>query len=136
MTLIFCLDDRGGLSFNNRRLSRDEVLCSHILDYCKGKILWMNQYSASIFPNNCSNIRVDENFWEQMGEEDVCFAENTDINSLILRAKTLVVYRWNRTYPADSKLPEGIFKNRKHISTAEFVGSSHPKITQEVYDWC
>ena len=134
MTLIICADDRGGLLFNKRRLSRDQKVCQHILEYCDGRTLFMNAYSASIFPRNCPNIRVDEKFMEQVGEGELCFAENADISPLLLRAKTIVVYRWNRTYPSDRKLPDGALSSRKLIRSTEFEGNSHPKITQEVYE--
>lgn len=134
MILIFCADDRGGLLFNNRRLSCDEKLCSHILNYCNGRSLWMNEYSSSIFPRNCPNIRVDEDFPERVGEGDLCFAENIDIPNLMLKADQLVIYRWNRAYPADRKLPGNVLANRTLVYTEEFEGKSHPKITQEVYE--
>lgn len=133
MTLIICADESDGLLFNNRRLSRDSSLCAHILDFCCGKSLWMNSYSATIFPSNTPNIRVCENFLEAAGEGDFCFAENTDISSVILKIKTVVIYRWNRSYPSDVKLPEKLLSGKKLVSKVDFTGFSHPCITQEVY---
>ncbi len=134
MTVFLCLDDRNGMLFHNRRLSRDQVLCERILAYCGGGTLWMTPYSATIFPTNEGNIRVCENFPEEMKEEDFCFVENGDVLSLLKRAKKLVIYRWNRCYPADVKLPDHILSERKPVSTVEFAGSSHCCITQEVYE--
>lgn len=133
MTLIICADARGGLLFNNRRLSRDSGLCAHILGFCGDKPLWMNSYSATIFPPNTPNIRVSEKFLEEAGEGEFCFAENADISSVLLKAKTVVIYRWNRNYPSDVKLPETIFSGRKLVNKVDFSGNSHPCITQEVY---
>lgn len=133
MTLILCADDRNGLLFHNRRLSRDSVLCNRILELCGNKTLWMNSYSASIFPRNTPNIRVSEKFLEEAGEGEFCFVENTEITDVLSRTKTLVIYRWNRSYPSDVKLPESLLEGKKPVSTLEFAGSSHPSITQEVY---
>lgn len=134
MTLILCADDRDGLLFHNRRLSRDSVLCNRILELCGNKTLWMNSYSASIFPRNTPNIRVSEKFLEEAGEGEFCFVENTEITEVLSRTKTLVIYRWNRSYPSDVKLPESLLEGKKPVSTLEFAGSSHPSITQEVYE--
>ena len=133
MTLILCADDRNGLLFHNRRLSRDSVLCDRILELCRNKTLWMNSYSASIFPRNTPNIRVSEKFLDEAGEGEFCFVENTEITDVLSRTKTLVIYRWNRSYPSDVKLPENLLEGKKPVSTLEFAGSSHPSITQEVY---
>ncbi len=134
MTLIICVDDRDGIIFNNRRLSRDNSMCMHILDFCGGNTLWMNNYSASIFPQNAPNIRVSENFLEEVGEGELCFVENADISQIYLQAKRIVLYRWNRSYPSDVKLPKDFLAGRKLVSSLDFAGNSHPSITQEVYE--
>ena len=134
MTLILCADESNGLLFNNRRLSRDSILCQWIMQFCGDKPLWMNSYSASIFPPNASNIRISENFPEEMDEGEVCFVENTDIQAIIPQIKTVVLYRWNRKYPSDAKLPEKLLSGKQLVSTVDFEGSSHPCITQEVYE--
>lgn len=133
MILIVCADDRDGLLFNHRRLSRDAGLCDHILAFCGNRTLWMNSYSASIFPSNANNIRVSENFLEEAGEEALCFVENTDITPFLSQIHTVVIYRWNRSYPADVKLPQMLLSGKTKTRTVEFAGSTHPRITQEVY---
>ena len=133
MILVICADAQGGLLFNNRRLSRDSALCEHLLDYCKEKPLWLNSYSASIFPCNASNIRVSEKFLEEAGVGEFCFAENADISTALKQAEEIVIYRWNRRYPSDIKLPEKLLSGRRLVSKDDFAGNSHPSITQEVY---
>ena len=49
MILISCIDDRGGLLFHGRRLSRDRVLCQDVLRTCAGSPLWMAPGSRSLF---------------------------------------------------------------------------------------
>lgn len=133
MILIICADERGGLLFNNRRLSRDSALCDHILSDCQNKILWMNGYSASIFPSNAPNIRISENFLEEAGKGEFCFAENTDIHKALACAEAVVIYRFHRSYPSDTKLKEELLSGRKLISKVDFAGNSHSIISQEVY---
>ena len=47
MIVIACLDDRGGMTFNFRRQSRDSVLCDRILNNTMGKALYMNEYERA-----------------------------------------------------------------------------------------
>ena len=44
----------------------------------------------------------------------------------------IIVYRWNRDYPADLFLDIDL-KDWELAETAEFAGNSHEKITREVY---
>lgn len=134
MTLVICADDRNGYLFNKRRLSRDSAVCAHILTLCGEKLLWMNGYSASIFPRNAPNIRVCENFLEEVGAGEFCFVEDADISEISSRAKAVVIYRWNRSYPADTKLPETLLSGRRLVSKSDFSGNSHLCITQEVFE--
>ena len=48
MTLIFCVDERGGIEFNGRRQSRDAAVCEDIISSLGGKIE-MSEYSAPLF---------------------------------------------------------------------------------------
>lgn len=47
MILITVVDDRMGMCFNRRRLSRDRVLSDKILTLTNGKVLWMSSYSEN-----------------------------------------------------------------------------------------
>ena len=49
MILITVVDDRMGMCFNRRRLSRDRVLSDKILTLTNGKVLWMSSYSEKLF---------------------------------------------------------------------------------------
>ena len=50
MNIIICLDDKNGIQFNRRRQSRDQVVCNRVLELSQGSTLWMNAYSAKLFP--------------------------------------------------------------------------------------
>ncbi len=134
MRLIVCVDDDGGMSFFGRRQSKDRALRARILELTEGSVLWMNGYSAGQFEEIADNIRVDEDFLEKAGAEDWCFVETQRLEKYADRICSLVIYRWNRKYPSDQKLPGnviGVCPNL--VSTGEFAGFSHEVIHEEVY---
>ena len=134
MKLIVCLDDRNGMLFNKRRQSADRILCQRILELAGERFLWMNGYSRKLFDETPESIRVDDRFLELAGENDYCFVENVDVTPHIKRADAIVLFRWNRVYPADVYFPiDLIAKGWKKQDSIDFAGSSHEKITQEVY---
>lgn len=134
MIIVVCLDDHNGMLFNRRRQSQDSCLRGRVLELCGEKLLWMNAYSAGQFSEAAPNIRVAENFLEKAGAGEYCFVENTDMTAAAAWAEGLVIYRWNRTYPSDVKFPTELFSDKMRlVSTEDFAGSSHERITQEVY---
>ena len=126
MKLIVCLDDNRGMLFNNRRQSRDRVLIENILEYCKGKKLYTNEYSAKLFPENSVEIIEDMN---EIGN-GYCFAENFTVNENDV--EEIIIYKWNRVYPADVYFNIDL-NGWKLSETMDFEGSSHDKITREIY---
>lgn len=126
MKLIVCLDDNKGMMFNNRRQSRDRVLIENVLEYCKGEKLYTNKYSSKLFPENSVEIF---NSMEEIGNE-YCFAENFTVNEDAL--EEIIVYKWNRVYPADVHFNISL-ENWNLTETVDFEGSSHEKITREIY---
>ena len=72
-----------------------------------------------------------EEFLEHAKNNDFCFIENTQVPPE--KVKKLYLFHWNRIYPSDFslKLPMDTYKI---IQTEDFIGSSHEKITLEVYD--
>ena len=126
MKLIICLDDNNGMMFNKRRQSRDRVLIENILEFCKGEKLYTNEYSMKLFPENtveiCDGIENVENAY--------CFAENFNVNEKCV--EEIIVYKWNRVYPADTYFNIDLEK-WSLIETVDFEGSSHEKITRERY---
>ena len=135
MKLMVCLDDRGGMLFNRRRQSKDKAVRADILSLTADSKLWMNGYSAGQFSPEQSNIIVDEEFLEKAGEQDYCFAENVDISAYAEKVSRVIVYRWNREYPADVRFPAELFCHRwKKVCQDDFPGNSHECITREVYE--
>ena len=126
MKLIVCLDDNNGMMFNKRRQSRDRVLIENALEFCKGEKLYTNEYSAKLFPEN--TVEIFENI-EQIGNS-FCFAEDFNVNEEYVGE--IIVYKWNRVYPADTYFNIDL-KNWNLIESVDFEGSSHEKITREIY---
>lgn len=126
MKLIVCLDDNKGMMFNNRRQSRDRVLIENVLELCKGEKLYTNEYSSKIFPE--TSVEICEK------PEDIkngyFFAENVLPNEE--RICEIIVYKWNRVYPADVHFNIDL-DNWNLTETVDFEGSSHEKITREIY---
>ena len=129
MQVIITVENRNGMLFNHRRVSRDQKVSERILAYCKEKKLWMNAYSAKLFENN-PQIRVSETFLEQ--KDAICFVEDQDVTPYLPEIDTIILFHWNRDYPADLFFTVDLSEwNRIHQE--EFAGKSHEKITMEVY---
>lgn len=126
MKLIVCLDNKNGMLFNKRRQSRDRILIENMLEMCKGELLYANGYSARLFPEN--SVEVIENPDEI--QDGFCFAENFLVNEDDV--EEIIVYKWNRAYPADTYF--NIDLNSWNLAESlDFEGSSHEKITRERY---
>ena len=134
MKLIVCVDDNFGMLFNKRRQSKDSHLRADMLELTREGNLWMNAYSANQF-EDASALHVDEAFLDKAAMDDYCFVENTDMLPYADGISGVIVYRWNRAYPSDVKFPIDLFQDRwTLISSTEFAGSSHEKITREIYE--
>ena len=128
MILISCIDDRGGLLFHGRRLSRDRVLCQDVLRTCAGSPL------SSLRDGLSSSILTSEDFLAQAAPGEFCFLEDRPIRPFLDRVESMVLYHWNRRYPADLFLDlDPAALGWSLLGREEFPGSSHKKITKEVY---
>lgn len=78
----------------------------------------MNSYSSKQFTEEYSEIKISDDFIHKADDNEYCFVENPDdlINAKIGQ---VVVYRWNRDYPADKFFNMDI-SDRRLISTEEF----------------
>ena len=132
MIIVVCIDDKGGMLFNRRRQSRDRLLREDLLRETAGRPLWMNGYSAGQFDQASENIRVAEDFASRAGAGEYCFFETTDPAPYLDAAEEIILYRWNRQYPADRYFPLPL-KGWRLERSGDFPGSSHELITKEVY---
>lgn len=133
MTLYVCLDDRNGMLFNKRRQSRDAMVLADIqseipgplaIDPFSEQLIQSAQIPYTLVPEDPALLEPDAHF----------FLENRNPSELIPLTSIVVIYRWNRRYPADLHwavdLAEWGFSLKE---TYEFAGKSHEKITKEVY---
>ncbi len=133
MHIILCLDDKNGMTFNGRRQSRDRAVVDHILKDIGTQPLWMNAYSEKLFADTANTICVDENFLSYGEKGAYCFVENADVTPYASEIEDIIIYRWNRVYPADMHFPNDVIGNRVLTGIKQFSGNSHDIITQEVY---
>lgn len=134
MTLILCLDDRNGISFNGRRQSRDRAVLADIANLLGGKSLLIAEYSRGLLSESRIPFIATDGFLHMSSGEDLCFVEDRDPSPFLGKADKVVIYRWNRHYPADIKLSADLSaEGFKLCSNTEFTGYSHEKITKEIY---
>lgn len=130
MNLIVCLDDKNGMMFNKRRQSRDSVLCERILALFGGK-LFMSEYSAKLFPQDAPLTVCG--FASCAEKDGFFFAEDGEF--ALDSAEKIIVYRWNRHYPADRHFGFDLASLGYELSSStDFVGSSHPIITEQIFE--
>lgn len=134
MIISFCIDDRGGMTFNNRRVSRDKNLYERLCfkaDSMGAKLL-VNKYSAKLFNDN--DILITDDFPLNNDKNMIYFIENVDPDEYIKIADKLLIYKWNRKYPFDRKLDLMLLSNFILTESYDFKGFSHEKITEETYE--
>lgn len=132
MTIIVCIDERRGMLFGGRRQSRDRILTHDVWEISGGELL-ISPFSKLLFEGY--PVRVSEQPLKAAKKGDFVFIEDADIAPFIDKAEKIIIYNWNRRYPADVRLeivPEEHGFTRK--DSCDFVGSSHEKITREVYE--
>ena len=112
MKLIFAIDDNYHILFNHRRVSRDGNIIKDIQEALMGRKLYVNNFSASLF-DGFKNLIVDNDFLNV--------------------AEMIIIYRFNRLYPGDFSLDKPILNSFSLDYKEDFAGTSHDKITREVY---
>ena len=129
--MIFCIDNRRGMMFNSRRQSQDRELRRRMLELIGGARLWMSPYSAKQFEGDDSII-ADSDFMDLAGEGDYCFVE--DSNFTLDDVDEVVLYLWNRDYPADRYFDIDLAAfGFEQVESHDFKGYSHEKITEKIY---
>lgn len=135
MHIIVCVDDRLGMLFNKRRQSKDASLRKRILSGLDGRRFLMNHYSFRQFASDegADAVTVTEDFLDVALEDDVCFVENSDLSAYAKKIKSVTLYKWNRTYPCGERFPAELLCGKTLVSSSDFAGVSHEKITEEIY---
>lgn len=131
MRLICCVDDRMGMMFHHRRQSQDRVLRRRILELAQTG-LWMNEYSARQFAGESAEITVEETCAQTCPQGAYCLIEDQPVRDL--EPEQIVLYRWNRSYPADTYFDIPLETQGWRLArSTDFPGYSHQCITEEVY---
>ena len=132
MHLIVCLDENGGMTFNNRRQSKDKKIIEDVMKLTENHRLFVSEYTYKLFEGE--NVVVDNDLLKNAKEDDFCFVEKEDVFEAIDKIKDVVIYNFNRSYPSDKKFPKTAVLNGKTlVETTDFTGTSHEKITREIY---
>ncbi len=129
MTVAVCIDNNSGMLFNSRRQSRDRILLDDFMKSADSSAVYIRHFSEKLFSER--KVIADDNCLRIAGEKDFCFIEDISILPSSEKIDTLIVYKWNRVYPADFhfEMPDGFTLTE----VSEFKGSSHDKITKEIY---
>ena len=130
MKVILCLDDNNGMLFNNRRQSRDRFVVEDIISDLSSEKLHISPFSEKLFEEYSDKVAVDDDFIKNISAE-VCFVENYSLKE-IENITEVIVYKWNRVYPADFYCDVD-FSKFSLVSEKEFKGNSHEKITKQIY---
>ena len=133
MTVIVCLDNVNGMMFNHRRQSRDANVVKDILNTIKGTSLLIAPYSEPLFSQAECSVSISDSFLTDADANDYCFVENTSVAKFKEKISKLIIYKWNRDYPSDFYFDIDYANDYKLETTLDFVGTSHEKITKEVY---
>lgn len=128
MKVIICLDDNNGMLFNNRRQSRDSAVLEDAFVDLGNTTLNALEFSQKLLSPYGERVSI----CTALEAGKVYFIENIDLKPYESQIKEIIVYRWNRIYPADFYC-EIDFSAFNVISQAELVGSSHEKITKIIY---
>ena len=133
ISVAVCVDDKLGMLFYGKRQSRDRVLIEELIESACGKKIYISSFSKLLFPND-ESVTVCEDPLLEAKDGDVCFIENLPLVPYVGKISTLIIYKWNRAYPTDKKLDVDVRAcGFKLDSVKEFAGSSHDKITKEIY---
>lgn len=133
MIVAVCIDDNGGMLFNNRRVSRDEGVLRDLAKTAGDRSIYIDEFSAQLFSQANIKYSAGKNFLDTAGADDICFAENTSLLRYIDKIDKLIVYCWNRRYPSDFKF-DADMSLFSLAETYDLIGKSHDKITVNVYE--
>lgn len=133
MIIIVCLDNKKGMMFNHRRQSRDQAVTEKIRKICMGKKLWMSPYSAQLYGSlEGVEWEASSDFLSLASSGEYCLVESAGLAAYKESIEQVIVFRWDRTYPADVYLDLDLSKWKRKARHV-FSGASHNKITEERY---
>ena len=110
-------------------------MSADILQECNGKTLHISIYSRTLFQNADEvELKMVEDLSEQVPSDGICFVEDAEVFRQEERIDKIILYHWNCCYPADIYFPLDLSgENWKLVRQEELEGTSHEKITKEMY---
>lgn len=129
MILMICIDDKDGMMFGGRRQSKDRLVRQRMLSLAASSRLFVSAYTAKQFEEEGFSVAEDP---ADAGSGEFFFLEDSPFPRE--KIEKIILYRWNRRYPADRFFDRSLLDGRKRVQTADFVGSSHEKITEEIWE--
>ena len=134
MTVILTVEDRGGMLFMKRRLSKDRLPTLDIVNMVGDGILYINEFSEALFFDSDISVLSVPDPLSSAAEQDFVFIENLPLAEHIERVDKLIIYKWNRAYPFDTAIDVTPIECGFTLAESyDFEGYSHKKITREVY---
>ena len=142
MTLIMCVDPNNGYLFNERRQSRDQAVLRRILSM-PFRVLKMEYRSYNMLDSYAHICRQKPRAKRMtmhpgamlMSAEDAYFNEFQDPSDMLQAASRVILFRWDKTYPADRHLPDlKASPDWRLVSVETFKGFSHEEIQEETYE--
>lgn len=82
VNIIVAVDDKNGMLFNHRRVSKDKEVRKKIAEIVQGNKLWMSQYSVSQYQDESYPFYVDDNFLFKAAKEEYCFVEDRGLSDV------------------------------------------------------
>ena len=133
ITVAVVLDDKEGMMIFGKRQSRDRVMIADFVSSMGDKPIYIAPFSKLIFEPH-ESVNIVENPFIESVDGSACFIESFALSPYIDMIETLVIYRWNKLYPSDTRFDIDVEKSGfKLESSYDFEGSSHDKITKETY---
>lgn len=133
MIAAVCIGEGNGMLFNRRPGQPGQASAGGPAVPVRGEAAVAGTATpAPLFADVSDRITVDEDFLEKAGSGEVCFVEDQPLAPAADRVEAVVLYRWNRAYPADVRFDFDLTDFRLEERT-EFPGASHEKITRELY---
>ena len=130
MTLIVCIDLKGGILFNSRRQTLDYELINIIGKSFKN--IYITPFSEKYFTNvKCT---VSDTPFLDAGDDSTIFLESGLPSDFPNKIDKIILYRWNCVYPADTYLNFSPSEQGfKLCGKVTFSTEVHKEIVKEIY---
>lgn len=132
MTIVICLDNNSGMSFDGKRQSKDRLFRKFLLDKAEKE-----KSQISMTPYSYEQFKADErdeliDVKESFSFDESCVFLERKTNIPWEKVDTLIICCWNRDYPADEYFSIPIGVECRLLSTEEIPEATH-LLTVETY---